>query len=458
MQKFAIVDIETTGANSSAHSITEIAIILHDTHKVIDSFSTLINPETNVSPFVTRLTGITNEMLRDAPKFHEVAKQIWNMTDEAVFVAHSVNFDYSFIHEEYKSLGADFRRKKLCTVRLSRKIFPGQKSYSLGSICANLGINIENRHRAMGDAQATLKLFELCMQHDNDGIILQSLKKNSREAILPPYLAKEVFDAMPEKPGVYYFYDLKGNIIYVGKAVNLKSRIYSHFTGSGTAKLSFKSAIANITYTVCGNELIALLLESDEIKRLYPIYNFAQKRDRGNYVLTSYTDNRGICRLIFARNHKTLTPLTHFNSFDEARSFMYRFIETYDLCPKFCGMQSSPGACFDHQVRKCKGVCAGVESIIDYNQRVEKALSSFEGSLETRMIIGEGREWNEKSVVLIENGIYKGFGYYDAALEMNSIEKALSVIKPFKHNADIQRIISGWKKKLNSESQRIVYT
>ncbi|MEP7170415.1 MAG: 3'-5' exonuclease, partial [Bacteroidota bacterium] len=207
MNRFAIVDIETTGSYRAAHSITEIAIIVHDGKEIIDSFQSLINPMANINPYVSRMTGITNEMLRDAPKFHEIAKQVWNLTDDAVFIAHSVNFDFSYIRDEFKSLGADYRRKKLCTVRLSRKIFPGYPSYSLGNICTQLGIKIDNRHRAMGDASATAKLFELCVKHDSDEFINKSLKKNSKEALLPPHLPKEVFENLPEKTGVYYFHD-----------------------------------------------------------------------------------------------------------------------------------------------------------------------------------------------------------------------------------------------------------
>jgi DNA polymerase-3 subunit epsilon len=444
MQHFAIVDIETTGSHRAAHAITEIAIIVHDGTKVVDTFQSLINPDASINPYVARLTGITNDMLRDAPRFHEVAKQIWSMTDEAVFIAHSVNFDFTYIRDEFKSLGADYRRKKLCTVRLSRKIFPGHPSYSLGNICTKLGIPIENRHRAMGDAAATVKLFELCLKHDKENIVEKSFKKNSKEAILPPHLPKEVFDGLPEKTGVYYFHDPAGKIIYVGKAVNIKNRIYSHFTGAGAAKLSFTSAIANISYTLCGTELIALLLESDEIKRLYPLYNQAQKRDRGNYILTEYSDNKGIRRLLIVKNHRSLKPVTSFKSFESARENMFQLISEFQLCPKYCGMQTSAGACFDYHIKKCKGVCNGKESIDEYNRRVQLALESFQNSLETKMIIDEGRTWNEKSVVLIENGIYKGFGYFDASEKINSIEKTKSIITPFKHTADIQRILNGW--------------
>ncbi|HYV55373.1 MAG TPA: exonuclease domain-containing protein [Chitinophagaceae bacterium] len=442
MQKFAIVDIETTGSWSASTGITEIAILVHDTERITGSFQTLINPGSPVLPFVTRLTGITNEMLSDAPTFPEVAKQIWEMTDGCVFVAHSVNFDYSYIHRAFKDLGADFRRKKLCTVRLSRKLFPGYSSYSLGNICSSLGIEFHDRHRAMGDAQATVKLFEKCLAHDKDNVIGSSLKRNSKEAMLPALLSKEVYDNLPEKTGVYYFHDAKGKIIYVGKAINIRSRIYSHFTGK-SARLSFINSIADISWKICGSELIALLLESDEIKRLYPLYNQAQKRDRGNYVLSEYTDRKGIHHLAFAKNHPNLRPLQTFQSFEAAREFMFRIIDEFELCPKYCGMQTSHGACFDYQVKKCRGVCAGSESVKQYNKRVARALKSLQSSLESRVIIDEGRTWNEKSVVVIENGIYKGFGYYDANEKVDSVEAARPFITPFRHTADVQRILNG---------------
>lgn len=442
MKRFAIVDIETTGSWSADTGITEIAILIHDTERIIDSYETLINPGTPVLPFVTKLTGITNEMLRDAPQFHEVAKKIWEMTDDCVFVAHSVNFDYAYINRAFKSLGADFRRKKLCTVRLSRKIFPGFHSYSLGNICTSLGIQFKDRHRAMGDALATVKLFEKCLSNDREKVIDSSLKRNSREALLPPHLPKEVFENLPEKTGVYYFHDEKGKVIYVGKAINIRSRIYAHFTGK-SARLSFINSIANITYKICGSELIALLLESDEIKRIYPVYNQAQKRDRGNYVLMDYLDMKNIRHLRFTKNHPSLKPIRTFQSFEQAREFMFSIIDEFELCPKYCGMHTSHGACFDYQVKKCRGVCAGAEGIKRYNNRVEKAIQSLRGSQESKIIIDEGRTWNEKSVVVIEEGIYRGFGYFEAQETVDTMEKAKSIITPFKHTADVQRILNG---------------
>lgn len=183
--RYAIVDIETTGIYSRKHSITEIAIIIHDGKEIVDTFQSLVNPETNITPFVSRLTGITNAMLHDASKFFEIAKKVWDLTEDAVFVAHSVNFDYSYIHEEFKSLGADFKRKKLCTVRLSRKIFPGYPTYSLGSICASLDIPFANRHRAMGDAAATAKLLNFVCSTIQGMLLKRCLVKTQRKHCCP---------------------------------------------------------------------------------------------------------------------------------------------------------------------------------------------------------------------------------------------------------------------------------
>lgn len=441
MKNYAIVDIETTGTHAVSGAITEIAIVIHNGKEILDQFETLINPHTTLSPYISRLTGITNDMLHDAPSFHEVAGKIWSMTEGNIFTAHSVNFDYSFIREEFKSLGADFKRSKLCTVRLSRKIFPGYTSYSLGSICSALGINIRNRHRAMGDVAATVKLFELCIQNDKEDFLNKSLKKNSREALLPPLLNAGVFNNLPEKTGVYYFHDQKGKIIYVGKAINIKKRIHSHFSGTSTSRLGFISAIADVSYTLCGTELIALLLESSEIKRLFPLYNQSQKFDRSNYILTEYTDQKGIRHLLFAKNHKKLKPLIHFRSFDAARESVFDLIRNFKLCPKYCGIQTGTGPCFDYRENKCNGICDNNESVELYNERVLKALEYIHQKMETRIIIDSGRESNERSVVYIEKGVYKGFGYFPAGQVVDN-DTAMNFIQPFRHNPDVQRILS----------------
>src|SRR5688572_4470236 len=222
---YAIVDIETTGGYADNHRITEIAIFLHDGLNVTERYHTLINPGRNIPYYITGLTGITHDMVRKAPSFPEVAEEIFRRLNGKVFVAHNAHFDYSFLKKEFEQAGINWHAKKLCTVRLSRKIIPGLRSYSLGSLSESLGISITNRHRAGGDAAATVKIFDQLLQRDRDNYILKTLKKNSGETILPPNLPKEQFDKLPVGCGVYYFHDVRGNVIYVGKAINIKKRI-----------------------------------------------------------------------------------------------------------------------------------------------------------------------------------------------------------------------------------------
>ena len=226
---YAIVDIETTGGHASANGITEIAIVIHDGKEVVHHYQTLINPGVAIPLYISTLTGISDEMVSEAPTFKKVASEIYELLDGKIFVAHNVNFDYSFIKYHLSLAGFDLQLKKLCTVRLGRKILPGYPSYSLGKLCKCLNIEIEGRHRAGGDAHATAKLFSMLLQNDKDGHIQSSLNRNSKEQQLPPHLNKEDFERLPSCPGVYYFKDQKGKVIYVGKAINLKTSIFSFF-------------------------------------------------------------------------------------------------------------------------------------------------------------------------------------------------------------------------------------
>ncbi|MEY2799544.1 MAG: hypothetical protein RI934_532, partial [Bacteroidota bacterium] len=277
---YAIIDIETTGGSPSYSKITEIAIILHDGQKVIEEFCTLVNPECSIPYQITQLTGISNDMVRDAPPFYEVAKKIIELTKDAVFVAHNVNFDYNFVKAAFKELGYDYHRNTLCTVRMSRHAFPGFPSYSLGKLCDSLNIQLSNRHRALGDAKATAILFDRIIQSNSS--ILDDIK-NAAITIpknLPPQLKEDALLKIPNGvTGVYYFHNSNGDVIYVGKSKDIKKRIVQHFAAGKTKKAArMLEDVAHISIENTGSELIALLLESDEIKKIKPIYNTSQKR------------------------------------------------------------------------------------------------------------------------------------------------------------------------------------
>ncbi len=443
---YAIVDIETTGGYADHHRVTEIAVYHHDGLQITNRFHTLINPGRRVPYFITGLTGITNEMVQGAPPFEEMAEEIHQWLKDRVFVAHNAHFDYSFLKKELEDSGISWSTRKLCTVRLSRKIVPGLDSYSLGRLAESLGIHINDRHRAGGDAEATAKIFDLLLKRDQDGIISRALKRNSGETILPPNLAKEEFDQLPAKPGVYYFLDAHSNIIYVGKAINIRKRIAGHFTGEAREwnRSNIRNEIHHITYELTGNELIALILESQEIRKWWPRYNLAQKNRVEEWGIYDYEDRQGYLRLVVNQVSRGSRPLISFASKGDAWSFLWQRVNSFELCPKLSGLQTAKGPCYAHQSGTCKGACAQQESADVYNARVGEALNSFHEAGETLAIIGKGRAFEEKSVVLVEKGNYLGFGYFHRDTQLHGFEEAKQYIRINKDNRVVQNLINSY--------------
>ena len=446
---YAIVDIETTGNGYKGQKITEISIFVFDGKKIVNEFTSLVNPQQNIPPFITNLTGITNAMLRHAPKFYEIAKKVQEITAETIFVAHNVNFDYNIIKDEFKNLGFDFKRKKLCTVRLSRKIIPGLSSYSLGNICADENIPINGRHRAKGDAEATTELFRRLIERDDNFIINSFLNSRSREATLPPLLDKKVVDNLPETFGVYYFKNSAKEIIYVGKANNIKQRVISHFYDKKKKEREMCLEIAHISYSETGSELLALLLESSEIKHQYPKYNRAQKNKKEAFGLFSYEDQKGIIHLAFNRIKIAPNRIHSFYSLAECRNFIEKLCIEFNLCPKYCHLQTNIGRCFHHQIKECKGVCSDLETAKNYNERVLKAINSIGLALENIVIKENGRYENEIGFALILGGTYQGFGYIDKVLhsELINAEDYQFYVQPKRDNRDVQKILTAYLRK-----------
>jgi len=443
---YAIVDIETTGGYAENHRITEIAVYHHDGVQITDSFHTLVNPGRNIPFYITGLTGITTEMVLSAPAFHEVAPELYRRLEGKVFVAHNAHFDYSFIKKEFEQAGLNWQARKLCTVRLSRKIIPGLRSYSLGSLAESLGIKIPNRHRAGGDAEATTRIFDELLQRDRDGYILKTLKRNSGETILPPNLPKDVFESLPFKPGVYYFHDAHGHVIYVGKAINIRKRIAGHFSGDARewSRSRIRQEIHHISYELTGNELIALILESQEIRRLWPKYNQAQKFKVEEWGIFGYEDRNGYMRFSVNVVTRGSQPLMRFSSKGEAWNFLWEKVHEFDLCPKLSGLQVAKGLCFEHQTGECRGACIGVESAKKYNKRVDKAVVSFREEGGTAAIIGRGRSDAEQSLVLVEKGAYVGFGYFDREVSISDFESARTYVKPGYETTTVQNLINSY--------------
>lgn len=440
---YAVVDIETTGGHASGNGITEISILVHDGVSVVDSYETLINPGQYIPGHIEALTGISNDMVEKSPMFHEVADVIYNLLQDKVFVAHNVNFDFSFIKHNLSLAGYDLKCKKLCTVRLSRKIIPGHASYSLGKLCAALKISLNNRHRAGGDAAATAELLTLLLTSDSEGIIQASLKISSKEQALPPNLPKSQVDQLPLCPGVYYFKDQKGKVIYIGKAKSLKKRVCSHFTGNNTGKQrqNFLKDIYSIDFEICGTELMAFILEATEIKRLWPENNRALKRYEQKYALYAFEDQKGYLRLGLDTFKKNMPVLYSFNTILEGHQVLKILIKDHFLCEKLCYIQSKRLACTGHEEGNCSGACLGKESAPAYNVRVKYAIEQLKTMLPSFAILDEGRTEDEQSCILVEQGKLYGMGYISQYSDVKESGMLKSALKPFPSNDYIMHLI-----------------
>jgi DNA polymerase-3 subunit epsilon len=433
---FAVIDVETTGLSPVREKIIDIAVIIHDGIQVIDEFSSLIDPEKVIPANITRLTGITNEMIQGAPRFWEIARDLVLMTEGKTFVAHNVNFDYRFIRQEFASLGYDFKREKLCTLKLSRKRIPGKKSYGLGNLCKELGFPIQERHRAYGDARATTMLFQY-LQNLNGSNNLS----NSRS----PISDLSIIQNLPEETGVYYFMNHYKEIIYIGKSKNIKTRVLSHFQDSNSRRSQkMIEQVTDVSFEITGSELVALLKESYEIKTIKPIFNRRQRRASSDFGIYYYEDKDGYIRFKIEKHNREDQLLTTFNSHREAKSYLFGLCEKNDLCQKLCGLYDTSGACFYYHLNTCRGACVQAESPQSYNERAKRAIEKLNLDHENIFILENGRNEGEKALVKIENGRYSGYGYIDAGESLSDPGLLHDVIRYYPDNQDVYRILRNY--------------
>ncbi|MCP4123166.1 MAG: GIY-YIG nuclease family protein [Bacteroidetes bacterium] len=424
---FAVVDIETTGGNMRTDRITEIAIIVHNGQRVIEEYSTLVNPLKPIQPFVSALTGISNEMVIDAPTFNEVVDKIEELTTGRIFVAHNVRFDYGFLKNEYRRTGKTFRRKLLCTVTTSKHVFPELPSYGLGNICRDLNIDIYDRHRAHGDASATAILLEKLIFNDKKKIIKDLLKGELAATNLPSNISKDFVDELPEETGVYYFHNEKGEIIYVGKSKNIRDRVIAHFRNDAntTVNLKMNEQIYSISYDVTGDELVALLKESDEIKRWMPQFNRIQRRQKYRYGIFLEKDNSGYYDFDIELLNPERQPFHKFRTKQRAETFLDHLMAKNNIAPTF---------------KKTYDAKA-------YNKRVDSSISRYRYPYSNFLIIGHGRVLDERSVVQIKDGNFVGFGFFDPVVTGSDMEAIVGNVNPYHNNPDVSRIILSYMRK-----------
>ena len=443
---YAIIDIETTGGQYNAEGITEIAIYKFDGHEVIDQFISLVNPEIPIQPFVVKLTGINNAMLRSAPKFYEVAKRIIEITQDCIMVAHNASFDYRILKTEFKRLGYDFDKNTLCTVELSKKLIPDLPSYSLGKLVRSLGIPMTDRHRASGDAMATVKLFKMLLAKDSEKIIIKSLVKSEISKGMTPKLL-DIIESVPAKTGIYYMHNEKGDIIYIGKSKNIKKRVNQHFTGTNPKSKKIQNEIFAVTYEETGSELVALLKESEEIKINKPIYNRAQRKSIFQWALYVEKNEEGYLSLKLNKADGRKKEITSFSSLAEGKTALFRITEKYDLCQKINSLYETKSSCFQYEIKQCLGACINKELAVNYNLRVQEFLTKNTFERQNMVIIERGRSIEEKCAILIENGIYKGFCFYDLNYQINQIDILKTLIIPMQHTRDVKNILQSYLRK-----------
>lgn len=449
--QYAITDIETTGAYAAANGITEICIIVFDGSEIIQRYETLINPLHQIPPYIQAMTGITNEMVARAPVFEEVAAEIYEILKDKIFVAHNVNFDYSFIRSQLHYCGYAYDAHKLCTVRLSRKILPGYQSYSLGKLCNAIGIRHVNHHRAGGDTDATAALFRMLLENDVEGHIQKSLKRTSKEHVLPPHVSKTDFEKLPYTAGVYYFHDEKDKVVYVGKAKNIRYRVSSHFSNNSTGrqKQNFMRHVHRISFEECGTELMAAVKESSEIKRLWPRFNASQKRREDFYGIICYPDQNGYLRLAVDKINSRYEVISSYHHYENAGAALRQLVHDFDLCPRLCFLNER---LYDEKMHSllCKGACDKKEPVIAYNKRVEKALDKLK-MLPSFAIIDNGITMDQRSCILVWRGKFYGMGFISTDIMIEAPETFKDLVTPYKENSAITNMLFSYAKRYPSK-------
>lgn len=417
---YAILDIESTGGKYNEEGIMEIAIHRFDGHKVVDKFISLINPERDIQPFVVNLTGINNKMLVTAPKFHEVAKRIIEITEGAVLVAHNAQFDYRILRTEFRRLGYDFQRKSLCTVDLSKKLIPEAESHSLGKLVRSLGIAVSDRHRANGDALATLKLFKLLLNKDsNKTIITEVIREETLGELSPNQL--DMVDVLPSETGVYYMYDKNGKILFIGKSKNIKKRVNQHFTNVGALARKLQKETKKVTFEKTGSELVALLKEHHEIKKNSPTYNDKKRRKGFSYGIYVFENESGILSLKSERANGQEKRLGSFNSMKATQNFLGKVSDEFELTK--------------------------TDDNLTINEKVLEALDKYSIDNRDIVVLDKGRELGEQSAVLIKNGALRGYGFIDLNYQLNNIHILESIITPMEADEHSTFIIEAYLRK-----------
>ncbi|MDA0779118.1 MAG: exonuclease domain-containing protein [Bacteroidetes bacterium] len=443
---YAVVDVETTGGKYNEEGITEIAVYKFDGNKIVDQFISLVNPERPILPFVANLTGINEKMLRNAPKFYEVAKRIVEITEDCTLVAHNASFDYRMLCTEFNRLGFTYERPTLCTFSLAKKLIPEQASYKLGKLVRSLGIPLSDRHRAAGDARATVKLLKLLLDKDTEKNIVKEVLRTKKQDQVTRKFLKLVEQAKPVT-GVYYLHNQQGDVIYIGKSTNMRKRLNQHFTGKSRKALKIQLETHSVSTEETGSELIALLKEVDEIQLHKPKHNRVHKNDRIRFGLEEGVTSLGYRFLRIVHTQDGIAYVTTFKNLNNARKTLYFFTQKYTLCLKLVGLECPKNACSHEQINQCLGACIEKETAEQYNNRVQQCMDRLSFQSPNMLLIDKGRTHDERSIVLIQDNEYKGFGFVSLNYQLTNMDMINTLITPMKNSRAARHIIQQFVRK-----------
>lgn len=382
MNPLAFVDVETTGLRPTIDRIIEIGIVRVENGQIVRTLNTLLNPQMYVSPMIEHITGISPQLLEDAPSFEDIEEDVYSYLEGAVFVAHNVRFDYSFLRNEFKRFGRMFKAKQLCTARLSRALFPQHRHHNLSSIIERFGLICEHRHRAYDDAHVLWQFYKKIHDDVAPDVVESATCLVQKRPALPPHLTSSDIHDLPETSGVYEFYDQSNTLLYIGKANNIRSRVMSHFSSDHVSakELAMNRQIARIVHHVTAGELGALLRESYLVKSKQPLYNRVLRYAKKLYVLRTHMSKKtygtvSLEALTSLDAHDIDTVIGVFPSKKKAREKLEAMAEKHHLCKKILQIEHAGSYCFGYHLGTCKGACAGKEPVVKYNLRLLLALA-----------------------------------------------------------------------------------
>lgn len=407
--EFAILDIETSGGKPKESRIIEIAIIIHDGEKVIDTYETLINPEKKIDWFVQKLTGIKDKDVVDSPVFSDVADKILNILKDRVFVAHNISFDYPIVRNEFNRLGIDIRLPHMCTIEASRVLLPGLESYGLKNLTKHLEIDLDNHHRAMDDTLATVRIFEHIYTLEKNNFE-EFIKQDINPSYLHPKLDLQFYDDIPNKIGLYRFFNDKKELIYIGKSTHLKKSVEQHLKNVSTKKgKEMQNKIARIEYDLIGSTLVSHLKEIEILNKLQPKFNGYQKNKDFPYGLYNFKDEQGYLNFKITKITSD-KPLFTFTTENRGINMLKNWQKEFDLCQKLCQLENTDTQCEDVVKKECSGACIGIENSEFYNIKAIALINKLNFDKKSFIILDKGKNKNEYSFVFVSQGVCIGYG------------------------------------------------